>query len=147
MGSEAALDAAAARLQSAFTDHGCRGTPACEGLSGATKVAAVSAPTLAPCCISPALAPAIKGRLGTAYDCMQTELACPFKSSVGQLLLMLALLICNSAFIDMTVLSDLSQERGCRTLLVRGAPLLAQVKLREGLSSTTAVWLSMLSHK
>ena len=41
VGSEAALDAAAARLQSALTDHGCRGTPACEGLSGATKVFAV----------------------------------------------------------------------------------------------------------
>ena len=56
VGSEAALDAAAARLQSALTDHGCRGTPACEGLSGATKVFAVLHPLLLPAVTAPSLA-------------------------------------------------------------------------------------------
>ena len=37
-GSEAALEEVAERLGFALADHGCRGTPACEGLSGATKV-------------------------------------------------------------------------------------------------------------
>ncbi|KAK9839533.1 hypothetical protein WJX81_007657 [Elliptochloris bilobata] len=37
--SEAMLEQAAERLRDALTDHGCRGTPACEGLPGATKEA------------------------------------------------------------------------------------------------------------
>lgn len=42
-GSEAALEEVAERLGVALADHGCRGTPACEGLSGATKVRAAFA--------------------------------------------------------------------------------------------------------
>lgn len=42
-GSEAALEEVAKRLGVALADHGCRGTPACEGLSGATKVRAAFA--------------------------------------------------------------------------------------------------------
>ena len=75
MGSEAALEAAAARLQGALTDHGCRGTPACEGLSGATKVAAVFAP-------NPALS--IAPVLAKHKDCMCAQVKCPPSSSLSQ---------------------------------------------------------------